>query len=193
MNRLVRLLSFASVLFTLAHPVIAQEAADPFHPHIRTANERLRAMMSAGVQVSPTLHGIVKRIETSDVIVYLDMHILTTPGVAAQSQFVQAAGGRRFVRVVIDSRFSGAPLVGLLGHELQHVAEIAGEPTVVDPLSLAAFYRRIGFKSPAGGTNRFESAAAIATGRRVMQDAIDHPSEVNAAVVRVKQAAASAR
>jgi hypothetical protein len=187
MNRLIRIVSLVSSLVTLATPVLAQESASPFHPHIRTANENLRAMMSAGVEVSPTLHGIVKRIESSDVIVYLDMHLLTTPGVAAQSQFVQAAGGHRFLRVVIDTRFNGASLVGLLGHELQHVAEIAGEPTVVDPRSLAAFYRRIGFKSPVGGTNRFESAAAIATGRRVMQDAMEHSGELNAAIVRVKR------
>ena len=187
MNRLVRVVSLVSSLVTLTTPALAQESAHPFDPHIRTANQQLRAMMLAGVQVSPTLHGIVERIESSDVIVYLDMHILTAPGVAAQSQFVQAAGGLRFLRVVIDTRFSGAPLVGLLGHELQHIAEIAGEPTVVDPRSLAAFYRRIGFKSPAGGTNRFESAAAIAAGRRVMQDAMEHSGEVNAALVRVKQ------
>ena len=168
MNRLIRIASLVSSLVVFAPSVFAQESVLPFHPHVRTANRQLRAMMSAGVQVSPTLHGIVKRIELSDVIVYLDIHLLTEPGVAAQSQFVNATGGRRYVRVVIDSRFNGAPLVGLIGHELQHVAEIAGEPSVVDAPSLAAFYRRIGFKSPAGGTNRFESAAAIAAGRRVI-------------------------
>jgi hypothetical protein len=187
MNRLVRIAFLASSLVVFAPSVFAQDAALPFHPHIRTANRQLRAMMSAGLQVSPTLHGIIKRIELSDVIVYLDTHLLTTPGVAAQSQFVSTTAGHRYLRVIIDSRFSGAPLVGLIGHELQHVAEIAGEPSVVDPRSLATYYRRIGFKSPAGGTNRFESAAAIAAGRRVMQDAMEHSTEVNAAVVRVKQ------
>jgi hypothetical protein len=187
MNRLVRIACFASSLVVFAPSVFAHETALPVHPHIRTANRQLRVMMSAGVLVSPTLHGIVKRIEASDVIVYLDMHLLTTPGVAAQSQFVNATAGRRYLRVIIDSRFTGALLVGLIAHELQHIAEIAGEASVIDPPSLAAFYRRVGFKSPAGGTNRFESAAAIAAGRRVTRDAMEHSTEVNAAVDRMKQ------
>ena len=51
---------------------------------------------------------------------------------------------------------------------------------------MATYYRRIGFRSPTGGTNRYESVAAITAGRRVMQDAMEHSTEVNAAVVRIK-------
>ena len=187
MYRPVRMFSFASFLFMFANPVVAQESAARLHTHIRSANSRLCAVIALGVKVSPTLRTIVERIESSDVIAYIDMRLLTTPGVAAQSQFVNAAGGRRYVRVLIDSRFNGTVLLGLLGHELQHVAEIAGEPSIVDHQSVAAFYRRTGFRSPVGGANRFESAAAIAAGRRVMNDASEHASDVNAAVGRAKQ------
>ena len=96
-----------------APSVFAQDAARPLDLHVRTANWQLLAMMSAGRQVSPTLHGIIKRIELSDVIVYLDSHLLTTPGVAAQSQFVSTTNGHRYVRVIIDSaihrRAAGRP------------------------------------------------------------------------------------
>ena len=94
---------------------------------------------------------------------------------------------------MIDSRASRATLIGLLGHELQHAAEIAGEPSVVDHESLAACYRRIGFSSPAGGRNRFESTAAIEAGRRVTRDAMLHASDVDAAILRAKTAAATHR
>src|SRR5262245_53070648 len=189
MTRLVWIASvFSASLLMFAAPGAAQEPAVPFHGHVRIANDDLRAVMTAALRVSPTLQSIARRIESSDVIVYIDLHRLATPGVAAQSQFVNVSAGRRYVRVIIDSRFSGALLVGLLGHELQHVVEIAGEPSVVDAPSLARFYRRVGFRSPAGGNNRFESAAAIATGRRVMQDAADHEREMHAVVLRVQAA-----
>jgi len=186
MFRPVRLLSFASLLLLLASPAPAQETSAQSYTHIRTAKTQLRAVMSSGMHVSPTLRTIVEQIESSDVIAYVDLHLLTAPGVAAQTQFVNAAGGKRYVRVVIDSRFNGTVLLGLLGHELQHVAEMAGEPSIVDHRSLAAFYRRTGFRSPAGGTNRFESAAAIMAGRRVMNEAMEHASDANAAAVRAK-------
>ena len=107
MYRPVRMFSFASFLFMFANPVVAQESAARLHTHIRSANSRLCAVIALGVKVSPTLRTIVERIESSDVITYIDMRLLTTPGVAAQSQFVNAAGGRRYVRVLIDSRFNG--------------------------------------------------------------------------------------
>jgi hypothetical protein len=187
MYRPVRLLSFASLLFFLANPATAQESAAQSYTHIRTTKAQVRAVMSLGLKVSPTLRAIVEQIESSDVIAYIDTDLLTAPNVAGQSQFVNAAGGKRYVRVLIDTRFNGTMLLGLLGHELQHVAEIAGEPSIVDHRSLAAFYRRSGFRSPAGGTNRFESAAAIVAGRRVMNDAMQRASDVNAAAVRARQ------
>jgi hypothetical protein len=57
----------------------------------------------------------------------------------------------------------------LLGHELQHVVEIANEPSVVDERSLAAFYRRIGFKAAESEVDRFESQRAIDAGQRIMR------------------------
>ena len=75
-------------------------------------------------------------------------------------------------------------MIGLLAHELQHIAEIADEPSVVDDRSLAAFYRRVGF-SVSLQANRFESAAAIAAGQRAARDATDHASDIQAAIRRV--------
>jgi hypothetical protein len=48
----------------------------------------------------------------------------------------------------------------LLGHELQHV----------DERSVAAFYRRIGFKAAESEVDRFESQRAIDAGQRIMRE-----------------------
>ena len=189
MSPSVRMLSFVLSLPMLGAPAAAQNSAAVSFAHVRTPNPELRALMSVGVDVSPTLRGIVDRLESSDVVVLMDFRLLITPGVSGESSFISRAAGRRYLRVAIDSRISGAKLVGLIGHELQHAAEIAGEPSVVDHESLAAFYSRIGFISSAGGRNRFESAAAIEAGRRVMRDATAHASDVDAAIGRVRKAA----
>jgi hypothetical protein len=88
---------------------------------------------------------------------------------------VSAAGGRRYLRVVIDPKYPGCELAGLLGHELQHVLEIVSEPTVVDTTFLVAFYRRIGLDKSGGLVRRFETRQAIEAGTLVMREAPEPP------------------
>jgi hypothetical protein len=182
MIRSVGTLSFVS-LFLLLAPIGGAHDRAPDYPHIRSGNPDLMAAASLGLEASPLMREIVGRIESSDAVVYLVCEASRTPGIAAHVSFISAAGGRRYLRVAVDPRFSGAQLIGLLGHELQHAAEIAGEPSVVDERSLAAFYHRVGFAVPSGRAARFESAAAIDAGRRVMRDAAAHVAAAAAATI----------
>src|SRR5262249_12461977 len=139
-------------------------------PHIRSRHAELLEAIDAGARTSPTLRRIVDRIEASDVVVYLVTRPSLSPFVAAHLSFISAAGGRRYLSVTIDPKYAGCQLVGLLGHELQHAAEIAGEPSVVDERSLAALYRRIGFSTEGPEVERFDSRAAIDAGRRIVRE-----------------------
>jgi hypothetical protein len=177
---LINCVSVASCVVALGTAAAAQEPPAVSQSHVRPEDPRLRAMVSVGVGVSPTFRAIVERIESSDVVVYIATRLMTTPRVAAQSSFIEAAGGRRYLQVIVDSRTSGPDLMGLLAHELHHITEIAEEPSVVDARSLAALYRRIGF-SVSVEASRFETSAAIATGRRVMRDALRHACEIRTA------------
>jgi hypothetical protein len=183
-TRVIRLFSVASCVVLFGHPAAAETPAAGFHTHMRPAGAHLRAMMSLGMDVSPTFRAIVDRIESSDVVVYVSFRVVRAGQIDGHSSVMGVAAGRRYLQVVIDPRVMGLPLLGLLAHELQHIAEIADEPSVVDDRSLAAFYRRVGFSVSAQG-NRFESAAAIAAGQRVVRDAADHASDVRAAFRRV--------
>src|SRR5262249_17422989 len=89
-----------------------------------------------------------------------------------QVSFISAAGGRRYLHLAVDPKYAGCRLIALLGHELQHVVEIADEPSVVDERSLAAYYRRIGFSRWGWDAESFESQAAIDVGRRVMREVL---------------------
>jgi hypothetical protein len=182
-TRLIRVLSVASWAVLLGNPAAADPAA-AFHSHVRPEGKHLRAVMSLGVDLSPTLRAIVERIEASDVVVYVTVRPVKMGHLAGHSSFVGAAAGRRYLQVVLDSRIIGPALIGLLAHELQHIAEITDEPSVVDDRSLAAFYQRIGFSVSLSG-NRFESAAAIEAGRRAARDASAHGATIRAVSRRV--------
>ena len=139
-------------------------------PHIRSRHAALLDAITSGARTSPTLRHLVDRIEASDVVVYLEVRRSEFTSVAGHLSFVSAAGGRRYLYVAVDPRYVGCQLIGLLGHELQHAAEIADEPSVMDERSLAAFYRRVGFSVDGPGVERFDSRAAIDAGRRVLRE-----------------------
>lgn len=124
------------------------------------------------MDASETFRALVARIDSSDVIAYLARQPSEVTGVAAHVSFVLAAGGRRYVRVAIDPKYGGCQLLALLGHELQHVAEIADEPSVVSERSLATFYRRVGYSIDDPESERFESRPAVDAGRRIMHEVL---------------------
>jgi len=67
---------------------------------------------------------------------------------------------------------------------LQHAVEIAGAASVDDARTLAAFYTSIGPASGTVGSETYETATAVAIGRRVRQELMAPPVPVDPAVLR---------
>ena len=158
---------FVAVLLTLlgAQPAWAQPSSA-----IRVLDRRLAGALRDTLERSPTLQSIVAELEQSDVIV----HVTATPSSARHPHsgrlaFVTAAGGRRFVRITIDSHLSHLQHASLLGHELFHALEVAHEPSVVDQAAFASFYRRVG-RSSDHGWLCFDTAGAQDAGQRVLAE-----------------------
>jgi hypothetical protein len=80
------------------------------------------------------------------------------------------AGGRRYVRVTLRADIFGVSLAALLGHELQHVAEIAHAPEAVDQRTLQRLYESIGRATCGPPRWCFDTPAAVAAGVRVMKE-----------------------
>lgn len=156
---------------TMTMPARADEGHRDARAHIRSDHHALLDAVDAGSRESATFAGLVRHLASSDVVVYLVYDFAPRPGVAAHISFVSTAGGWRYVRVAIDPKYSGWQRLGLLGHELEHAVEIADATSVVDAPSLAALYRRIGFRSGADGEDRFDTLDAIKTGWRIQQEA----------------------
>jgi hypothetical protein len=141
-------------------------------PHIRSQHPELIDAVAEGAAVSATLRALVDEVESAEVVIYLVWQQPRSSTVAAHVAFISSAGGRRYVYVAVDPKYRGSQLISLLGHELQHVVEIAREPSVVDERSLSAYYRRIGFSRAGWDAGRFESEAAIEVGQQVMREVL---------------------
>ena len=63
-------------------------------------------------------------------------------------------------------------LVAVLGHELQHVAEVASAPEVRSLEAFARHYDRTGLRmpAPAGGGRRYETIAALVVESRIREE-----------------------
>ena len=139
----------------------------PF-PHIRGTDPQLRGLIDDAVETSATVRELLKRIEASDVVVFVACEPDVSVRVSGRLNFVAAAGGFRYVVIRLKpTRRSAA--IAMLAHELQHAAEIAAAPSIVDEASMTRAYERIGYKSwSVHGGLAFETQAAVDTGRRVV-------------------------
>jgi len=110
------------------------------------------------------MRALVERIEASDLTVY----IVTSPEPGkwrGYTRLVSAPGEPRVVIVTLSQALVPRERAAILGHELQHVSEIAAAPDVTDQPAMKVLFTRIGM---AGATNNgFETRAAQDVERRV--------------------------
>jgi hypothetical protein len=134
----------------------------------------MRTLIDAGARESASLQALIRRLERSDVVVYVECDADLQSRVAGRLLFVSSAGGLRYVVVRLARLRSRAQQIGILAHELQHAVEIADTPAIVDGPSLAREYRRFGHVNHwSGGEGiAFDTDAAVAMGRTVMEEIV---------------------
>lgn len=136
-------------------------------PRIRPHDDRSATLFLEGLQRSDTLRAIVDRLETHDVIVYLQMQPGLKSRLAGRLTWMTAASRFRYVRVSLNPELSGDIAIATLGHELQHALEVANEPSIVNATSLDAFYRKNGISIRA---HEWDTDAARDVGDAVRKD-----------------------
>ncbi len=143
--------------------------AAPSWTRARPLSENAAGLLAEAKERSSIIGSLLDELEQTDVIVYLAD--LAPPAINAPlSHMVYLTNdpSSRYVLVRIDHwRVSPAERIALLGHELQHVLEVAAAPEVRDGLGLKKLYKRIGWESQ---KDRFESEAAKAVGNRVRSE-----------------------
>jgi hypothetical protein len=139
-------------------------------PRIRVESRNLRTQLAHVIDRSPTLRTIVKQIEESDVIVYVTCERFASVMLEGRTAWSSASAEARYVRVQIDCMLAQQRLIAILGHELQHVAEIASARDVVDEQSFARLFKSIGYSCGVTWPEAFETDQAIDAGERVRRE-----------------------
>jgi hypothetical protein len=131
---------------------------------VRPMHKRVEMLLATGMDRSATFRQLVRRIEASDVIVYVEARHHLRAGLGASMRFMTCSATDRFVRIQLNAEYSTQTLVALLGHELQHVVEVADHAEVRSSDNLRDFYRRTGVRT---GIDAFDSDAARSAGYQV--------------------------
>jgi len=158
-------------LLLFASPAHAEDPWKP-PPHVRPQTADARALLAEGIARSPALRDMVDRLERSDVIVYIRHRVFAGNHLDGWIAILSNVRGQRYLVIELACGRTVPDQIGTLGHELHHALEIAGEPSIVDARSLAAFYERVGMDIGGYGSVRtFETLGARQAGLRVRRDA----------------------
>jgi hypothetical protein len=169
---------------TLAAPMPSPR---PAMPRLRLADATAARAFDRGLACCPTIRGLVRNVEASDLVVYVETGFVQQPALA-HTVLMGAVTNARYVRVTLNRMMSPEQLIELLGHELQHAVEIAHAPDVRNHDAMIALYKRIGFHR--SGPHQFETALARQIAARVRAEIGRRPS---AAAFRAQEGERSAR
>ena len=159
-----------SVLLLLASNLLAQDPSAP-PPHMRAESRELRALVDEAARRSPVVRDLIDQIDRSDLTVYIRTRKFEGTELDGRVGILSVTGHYRYLVVELACGRMDLLQMATLGHELQHVVEIADQPSIVDARSLAAHYERIGVRTSSMTGNRtFETAAARDAGAQVRRE-----------------------
>ena len=153
------------VLFTMA----ATEAYLQADSRVRTSSPELVVLLREGVEGSPTFQRLIKSIDATDGLVYIEPGHCGVNGIhACLVHRVTVAGPSRILRILVDVRRPDSNLTGAIAHELQHAVEVLGNPTITTDLAITRFY----FHRGVYVNGVYETHAAIDVGNAVQDEIV---------------------
>jgi hypothetical protein len=159
-----------SAVATLIPMKSAQDLLASDSRRIRSSERRINTLLADGVRRSKSFADLVARIHRTDVIVYVETSHHLAGDTVGRILMQTAAGGQRYLRVQVRAMMQGDHIIAVVAHELHHALEVAGDKSVVDEVTLAELYRRIGHTSQ--GTHGYDTDGARAAGIRVRDELI---------------------
>lgn len=152
--------------------------------HVRTLDAWATEALRIGIERSQTVRDLITDLEASDVIVHVETRVTLPLGVAGTTRLAVATASHRYVRVVLLRDPLPVMRVAVLGHELQHVREIA-RSGVRDIEGMRQLFDTIGRPSRGEGA-AYETVAAIDVSHVVWHEV--HGDEKRAAQLRAASA-----
>jgi len=135
--------------------------------HVRTTDKTIRQLLKNGYRHSVTFATLLRRLEHSDVIVYIEDMPRLPGALEGRLLILPQAHNFRYVRIQLALHGTPNEQIAVLGHELQHAVEVAENPDVGDEAALAILYKRIGIDQ---GHNWYDTLEAQDTGKRVLKE-----------------------
>lgn len=158
---IVRFVSLLVAVSCLCTPAPAETP-----PAVRSTDPVVLTALRRGAALSVTFRALLSRLQASDVIVHVQRRAPASR-VSGFTRFVTATPSARYLRITLQADVADDATVGLLGHELQHAAEVADAPWVRDEAAFGVLYRSIGHAACAPPRWCFDTAAAVSAGRQV--------------------------
>lgn len=142
------------------HPTIAaqERRVRPLDPWAAQSFERV-------VDRSALARELTSRLESSDLVVYIETLTVMPTGLGGTTRFMTSAGGYRYVRISLRREMEATERAAILGHELQHACELA-DSTATDQQGVRRLYERLGHRI-SRSEELFETREALQAGQRV--------------------------
>jgi len=134
--------------------------------HVRTTDRHVQSLLAQGVRRSTTFADLMRALNESDVIVYIQSVDTLPSTLAGRLMLAADAHGQRYLRIQVRQSLTPNESIALMGHELRHALEVAQASEVRDARGLIALYQRIGDES-LPGMHAYETDAAQDVGRQV--------------------------
>jgi hypothetical protein len=146
--------------------------------HVRILDPGLNARFETGMKLSPTLRALVVQLDAAPVLLFVSCAPFLPGQIGARLNLITSVNAVRYVRVEINCTFGDRNQIALLAHELHHASEIAGRADILDEDSMESYFETYGFPSYYDGHHvSYETQAAIATQKRVMEETGKAPAE----------------
>lgn len=127
---------------------VSSIAASPM-PRVRSSNQRIALPIAEAESRSATFRSLVRTIEKTDGIVYVERGRCGHSVPACLCLSVVSGGGYRLLRILVDGTADIVSLIATIGHELRHAIELLTDPAV---RATAAAHRTGVRGAPAGAS-----------------------------------------
>ena len=160
----VPLMLSAMLALPAAAPLTESAVLEAPTRHIRAMDPAMESVLKRGFRKSPAFAALMRRLQYSDVIVYVE-DVPRLPGaLEGRLMMMPQAHGHRYIRIQIARRGAPEDWIAVLGHELQHAVEVADAMDVRDQAGMIKLYQQIGTR---GENNVYDTIAAQEMGRTV--------------------------
>ena len=153
---------YSCIVLLLFCPSLA--GADP-PDRVRTMDPPSQQTLARALERSAIVRALVADLQATDVIVHITSGPLPV-GIGGITRFAASRPGYRYLRVIIASGLREDLRVVMLGHELEHVREIA-HSSATDVAGLFRFFEERGYRN---GHRSYETSSALRVERRIRRE-----------------------